>query len=207
MKLKDMSLEEYLNALQSEAPAPGGGSAGALCGAQGAALVCMVANLTVGKNKYADEWQLCTEIAQKSAALKEELLSQVDSDTEAFNLVSVAYKLPKDTEEQKSARSKAILKATLVATEVPLKTMKLCLAALYCAKALVGHSNQSAASDLGVAALNLGAGAKSAYLNVLINLGGIPEDRAAAFRTESERLLVAAEAEAENICAAVLKTL
>ena len=96
MKLAEMTVTEYLEILNSDAPAPGGGSASALCGAQGAALVSMVAGLTIGKKKYVDDQALCESVAKQASELKNALLAQVDKDTEAFNLVSAAFKLPKD---------------------------------------------------------------------------------------------------------------
>ena len=208
MKLADMTVASYLELMNSNAPAPGGGSASALCGAQGAALVAMVAGLTIGKKKYASEQELCSEVVQRATALKDVLLMQVDKDTEAFGLISAALKLPKESEEDKAVRAKAIAEATLVAAEVPLDTMKLCLKALHEAKLLVGHSNTNAASDLGVAALNLLAGVKGAWLNVLINLGGIEDgEKGKRLRREGERTLETAQSEAESIYKSVLESL
>ena len=208
MNLADMTVAAYLELMNSDAPAPGGGSASALCGAQGAALVAMVAGLTIGKKKYALEQDLCIEVAHKATNLKNALLAQVDRDTEAFGLVSAALKLPKETEEEKAARAKAIADATLIATEVPFETMKLCLDVLHAAQSLVGHSNTNAASDLGVAALNLLSGVKGAWLNILINLGGIGNaEKAERLRGEGESMLKAAQSEADKIYSAVLESI
>lgn len=201
-----MAVTSYLDLLNSDAPAPGGGSASAFCGAQGAALVSMVAGLTIGKKKYPSDQELCIEVAQKASKLKDSLLQQVDKDTEAFNLVSAAFKLPKETEEEKAVRAKAIADATLVATQVPFETMELSLEALHCSKALVGHSNTNAASDLGVAALNLSACVKGAWLNVLINLGGLKDEaKAKYFNSKGEEIVTAAQKVAEEIYQATLK--
>ena len=208
MKLVDMTVTSYLDLLNSDAPAPGGGSASALCGAQGAALVSMVAGLTIGKKKYPDDQELCADIAQKASKLKDALLAQVDKDTEAFNLVSAAFKLPKETDEEKAVRSKAIADATLVATQVPFETMKLCLEALQYSKALIGHSNTNAASDLGVSALNLITCMKGAWLNVLINLGGVKDEaKANEFRTKGEEMVKTAQKQADEIYKATLEIL
>ena len=208
MKLVEMTVSSYLDLLNSDAPAPGGGSASALCGAQGAALASMVAGLTIGKKKYPDDQQLCAEVAKKASELKDALLAQVDEDTQAFNLVSAAFKLPKDTDEEKAARSKAIADATLVATEVPFKTMQLCLEALHYTKSLLGHSNTNAASDLGVSALNLITCMKGAWLNVLINLGGVKDEaKAKYFRIKGEEMVAAAQKEADEIYKATLEIL
>ena len=208
MKLTEMTVTSYLDLLNSDAPAPGGGSASALCGAQGAALVSMVAGLTIGKKKYPLDQELCIEVAKKTSALKDALLAQVDKDTEAFNLVSAAFKLPKETDEEKAARSKAIADATLVATEVPFETMKLCLETLHYTKSLIGHSNTNAASDLGVSALNLIACMKGAWLNVLINLGGLADEaKAKDFRSKGEEMVKTAQKEAEEIYQATIEIL
>ncbi|MCH5148369.1 MAG: cyclodeaminase/cyclohydrolase family protein [Clostridiales bacterium] len=208
MKLVEMTVSSYLDLLNSDAPAPGGGSASALCGAQGAALVSMVAGLTIGKKKYLDDQELCAEVAKKTSELKDALLAQVDEDTQAFNLVSAAFKLPKETDAEKAARSKAIADATLVATEVPFKTMKLCLETLHYTKSLIGHSNTNAASDLGVSALNLITCMKGAWLNVLINLGGLKDEaKAKAFRTQGEEMVSTAQKEADEIYKATLEIL
>ena len=112
--------------------------------------------------------------------LYEALVAAIDEDTEAFNKVSAAYKMPKDTDEQKAARSAAIRKANVGATQVPYETIKLCLAGLKVTETMVGKSNPNAASDLGVAALNLMAGIRGAWLNVKINLPGIKDEAAKA---------------------------
>ena len=208
MKLVEMTVTSYLELLNSDAPAPGGGSASALCGAQGAALVSMVAGLTIGKKKYPLDQELCIEVAQKASELKDALLAQVDKDTEAFNLVAAAFKLPKETEEEKAVRSKAIADATLVATQVPFETMKLCLEALHYSKSLIGHSNTNAASDLGVSALNLISCMKGAWLNVLINLGGVKDEaKAQDFRSKGEEMVATAQKEADGIYQAILEIL
>lgn len=190
MKLVDMTLNEYLELLGSDAPAPGGGSASALTGAQGAGLTAMVAALTVGKKKYEEYADFCAGVFAEAVNYQNQLKAQIDLDTEAFNVVSAAYKLPRDTDGQKEARSAAIAAATLTATQVPLKTMQLGLSALKLTESLVGRSNTNAASDLGVAALSLDACVRGAWLNVLINLSGIPDEETRnAFRNEGAEIV------------------
>ena len=180
MKLVDMTVRDYLDLLKSDAPAPGGGSVSALSAAQGVGLVAMVADLTIGREKYAEYEQVCKEAKEEALKLYEALVAAIDEDTEAFNKVSAAYKMPKDTDEQKAARSAAIRKANVGATQVPFETIKLCLAGLKVTETMVGKSNPNAASDLGVAALNLMAGIRGAWLNVKINLTGIKDEAAKA---------------------------
>ena len=170
MKLIEMNLRDYLDVLKSEAPAPGGGSVSALSGAQGAALVSMVCELTIPKERYAEFKELCQSVREEILEIYERLTLSIDEDTEAFSKVSAAMKLPKESDEEKAVRSQAIQEATVTATEVPYKVMELCLAGLETTARIVGRSNPNAASDLGVAALNLLAGVKGAYLNVMINL-------------------------------------
>ena len=202
MKLADMTVKDYLDLLKSDAPAPGGGSVSALTAAQGIGLIGMVAALTIGKERYRDFEAVCIAAKAEADALCEKLTLAIDKDTEAFNLVSAAYKLPKDTEELKAARSKAIADATLKATEVPFETLTLCLDGLKVTAKLVGKSNPNAASDLGVAALNLLAGIKGAWLNVLINLPGV-KDEAAKAVFEAGAAMVA---EAEKLAAEIYES-
>lgn len=208
MELAKMTVEAYIDQLGSNAPAPGGGSASALCGAQGAALVTMVAELTVGKEKYAEFEELCRRAIEEGSKLRQDLVAAIDKDTQAFNLVSVAFKLPKETEEEKAARRQAIADATLTATQVPFETLSLAKAALGVCALLVSKSNPNAASDLGVAALNLLSCAKGAWLNILINLGGVKdEEKAAYFRTQGEQLVAECEALAGRIYTEVAASL
>ncbi len=195
MKLVEMDLKTYLATMASDAPAPGGGSAAALCGAQGAGLAAMVAGLTIGRKKFADFESACLEVQAKELALLEKLTAQIDKDTEAFNMVAAAFKLPKSTDEEKAARSAAIQAGTLVSTQVPFETMALALEALRVADKLTAGFNSGAASDLGVAAMNLVTCVRGAWMNVLINIGSLKDTVAAEdFRTRGKAILQEAEA-------------
>ena len=176
MKLVDMTVKDYLDLLKSDAPAPGGGSVSALSAAQGVGLVAMVADLTIGREKYAEYEEVCKVAKEEALKLYSAFMEGIDKDTEAFNKVSAAYKLPKNTDEEKAARSAAIREANVGATEVPFETVKLCLDGLKITETMVGKSNPNAASDLGVAALNLLSGIRGAWLNVKINLPGIKDE-------------------------------
>ena len=173
--LSEMKINDYIDLLASDAPAPGGGSASALCGAQGAGLCAMVAALTLGKKKYEEHQELCRDVYEQARTLSERMCALIDEDTEAFNRVSAAFKLPKDTDEDKAARKTAIAEATLGATMVPLDTLYRAHDGLELAKMLIGKSNTNCASDIGVAALTLVSCARGAWLNILINLGGISD--------------------------------
>lgn len=189
MKLVDMTLDAYIQELGSDSPAPGGGSASALCGGQGAALIAMVAGLTLGKKKYAEHQTLCAEVQAAAHEERAWFLQQVDRDTAAFLTLAQAFKLPKETEEQKQARSAAIQQGTLLSAQAPFETMQHALSTIGLAHQLVEKSNASAASDLGVAALNLVGCCGGAWLNVLINLGGLKDEAAVRhFRQEGQRI-------------------
>lgn len=189
MKLIEMKVADYLDLLRSDAPAPGGGSVSALTGAQGLALMLMVADLTLTREKYAQDHGLCQTIKEAGQPLYQEMIKAVDRDTDAYNKVSGAYKLPKETEEDKSARSKAIGEANLEATQVPFEVMELAFEGLKLADRLVGHSNPNAASDLAVAAACLETATKGAWLNVSINLPGVKDpDKAKAFVDNGTRI-------------------
>lgn len=207
MKLVDLTVKDYLDVLKSDAPAPGGGSVSALSAAQGVGLVAMVADLTIGKEKYAEYDEACRAAKEKALSLYAQLVEGIDKDTEAFNKVSAAYKLPKDSDEQKAARSAAIRAANVGATEVPFETVKLCLEGLKVTETIVGKSNPNAASDLGVAALNLLAGIKGAWLNVKINLPGIKDEELKAKFEGGAELVAEAEAIAKEIYEKVLASL
>ena len=199
MKLVEMKVNEYLDVLKSDAPAPGGGSASALAAAQGVALVVMVCDLTLGKEKYADYQDICARAKSEAEDLYGKLMESIDKDTEAFNLVSAAFKMPKSTDEEKAARSKAIADGTLVATEVPFETMMLCAEGLKTCEKIVGKSNPNAASDLGVASMNLLTGVKGAWLNVLINLPGVKDEALKEKFLTGKKTIIEAEALAARI--------
>ncbi len=208
MKLVDMKIREFLDVLKSDSPAPGGGSASALSGAQGCALLMMVADLTIGKEKYKDFEEDCMDVKAKASELYKELTASVDRDTEAFNLISSAFKLPKVTEEEKAARKKAIAEGTLTATEVPFNTMRLGVETLKLVKRLMGRSNPNCSSDLGVGALHLKACVEGSWLNVKINLPGVKnEEKAAYFTKEGQSMYQEAEQMAQECFDMVLETL
>ena len=190
MKLADRPVGAFVELLGSGVPAPGGGSAAALQGALGAALAHMVSALTVGKKKYEAHWPVLEEILAAMQPINSELLSLIDRDTEAYNMVGAALALPKETEAEKAARKDALQAALRACTQTPFETMCACLAALELAEKALGRYNVNAASDLGMAALSLKAAVQGAWLNVQINLGGI-EDRALAedYRAKAQAVL------------------
>lgn len=176
MKLVDYKVSEFMQLLASEAPAPGGGSAAALAGATGASLAAMVAALTLGKEKYREHEVQTAALQDNGNKLQARFLELIDADTAAFNEVSAAYKLPKQTAEEKTKRQEAIEDALKNATKTPFAMMEAALECLRVVATAVGKTNVSAASDLGVAAYSLRAATEGAWLNILINLGGIKDE-------------------------------
>ncbi|MDO4176665.1 MAG: cyclodeaminase/cyclohydrolase family protein [Bacillota bacterium] len=194
MKLIDMQVKEYLDILISDEPAPGGGSVSALAGAQGAALMSMVCDLTTMKKKYADDHALCEELKVEARQLYADLSAAIDKDTDAYNLVAAAFKMPKETDEDKAARKQAIADGTLEATKVPFSVMQMGMKGLEIADRLYGHFNTNCASDYGVGVLNFMACIKGAWLNVKINLPGVKDEAfAAACEAEGKEIMAKGE--------------
>lgn len=190
MKLAELKVNEFANVLSSDAPAPGGGSTAALEGSLGAALTAMVCGLTVGKKKYADHQDLVKDVQAKAENLKARFMDVMDRDTEAFDVVSAAYGMPKDTDDQKAARSAAIQESLKGCTKTPMEMMELAMETLELTDSILGKSNASALSDLGVSALSLGAAMRGAWLNVLINIGSIKDQAfAEEYRKKGETLI------------------
>ena len=206
MKLVEMKVNEFVDLMASDEPAPG--SAAALEGALGAALTAMVCALTVGKKKYADVQELAIESQKKGNELKAQFVDVIDRDTEAFNAVSAVFAMPKDTDEEKAARKAAMQEALKGCTKTPFEMMELATETLELTASLLGKTNDSAASDLGVSALSLRAAIQGAWLNVLINIGSLKnKDLAEDYRKKGEAMLAKALPLADKIYAAVESSL
>jgi formiminotetrahydrofolate cyclodeaminase len=173
--MKNMTINEFAKIVASDFPVPGGGSIAALCGAIGAALSEMVANLTVTKKKYADSKEEMTEIINKASLLREKLLNYIEEDSSAYNMVTLAYKLPKETEEEKAYRSGKIQEGLKVAASVPLKVAETAFEIFPLAEALVLRGNLSSVTDALVGAMMARTGVLSAILNIRINLDSIKD--------------------------------
>lgn len=189
MDWMDMSLRDFQSALASSSPTPGGGTASAIALGQAAALTCMVADLTIGKEKWEDGWD-CAEKAQSVAIrifTKSGSLAKEDSDS--FELVMDCFKMPKSNDEEKQQRRDAIRSATLHAAEVPYETAKLAFELLEVLPELAKKGNGNAVSDVGVASLLASAAVKGALFNVDINLGSLPEDMVGELSENSKQLL------------------
>lgn len=205
MKLADMTVTGFADTVASDAPAPGGGSCAALYGSIGAALTAMVGGLTQGRKKYAEYAEHAAEVEKKGNELKTRLLDVMDRDTEAFNVVSAAFGMPKATDEEKAARSAAIQKGLEGCTRTPFEMMELAAETLELTAELLGKTNDSAASDLGVSALSMRAAIQGAWLNVLINIGSLKnKELAEDYRKKGEELLAKALPLADQIYQNVL---
>jgi formiminotetrahydrofolate cyclodeaminase len=190
IKFINYAIKEFIELLASKEPAPGGGSAAALVGSIGVALSSMVANLTIGKEKFKDKEELMKEIVQKNEKLQKELLELIEKDAEAFNKVADALKLPKNNPEEKEKRKEILENALKEASLVPLEVMKKSLEALKILENTLGNSTPNAVSDIGVSALCLKSAIQSAWLNVKINLVSIRDkDFVYEIQRQAESLL------------------
>ncbi len=198
-----LTVIEFIDALGSDAPTPGGGTAAAIAGAMGASLMEMVAALTLTRDKYSESHAAVRPIAQAAASARLEFLRLAREDSEAYELVVAARRLAKDTDSQKATRSEALAIASRRATEVPMRTAQLAARVLAALPELVEKGNPSAASDAGSAALLLEAAAESALLNVGVNLGGISD---VAFVAKMQRETAQIQNDAQRLRAQILAT-
>lgn len=173
---------DFVDEVSRDTPAPGGGSVAALAGALGAALGAMVANLSVGKGEYDDRYDELCELATKAQALKDALVRGVDDDTQAFDEVISGMRMPKDTEEERAIRAKAIQEGYKAATLVPLETVEQCRDTLALCLDMAKLAPEEMISDVGAGALVARAGLMGAAYNVRINLKSIEDDE---FRRET----------------------
>jgi len=194
------SLAEFSEALSSDAPTPGGGTASAVAGSMGAALVLMVARLTLGRDKYAEAHGRMEAVQEEVQVLREELLDLADDDAVAFEAVMRAYRLPKGDEKEKAARSGAIQAAVRQAVDVPLQVARRCLRVLVLAGETARCGNPNAASDSLVAGELSLAGLRGAVANVFINLPSLKDQE---FRTRSKEEAEEALEKAESLVQAV----
>ncbi len=197
-------LQSFLDALASNAPAPGGGAAAALMGAAGAALVSMVCNLTLGKPKYATVEGDMQSLLEKSEALRARLTKMMEDDQAVFRTLMSAYGLPKQTDAEKTERKQAIQDALKRATEVPLASARACAEVITLSLEAAEKGNLQVVSDAGVAAAAAEAGLKSAALNVWINVPSIEDiDFADAARKEIDDLIEVGREESAAVYALV----
>jgi formiminotetrahydrofolate cyclodeaminase len=177
MAIKDGSVQALLDELAGSSATPGGGSAAALAGAMGAALLSMVCNLTIGKKQFVAVEAELRGVLEETEALRRQLTGLADADTRAFEQVMAAYRRPKGTEEEQAGRQAAIQRALQGATQVPLETAAACAAIIKLTAQVIAKVNPNALSDAGSAALLAEAGLRGAQLNVGINLSSIRDSK------------------------------
>ena len=199
------SIATFLDDLASERPTPGGGGAAAVSGAIGAALVSMVANLTIGKKNYEAVWEELEAVNAKAEALRAELTRAIEEDVAAFNSVMGAYGLPRATGEEKAKRAASIEAALKDATLAPLRAVKACFEVILLSAAAAEKGNLNVISDAGAAALCANAGLRSAALNVFINAKAIKDrDFAGKQIAEVNALLAQAAETTESVYRTVI---
>jgi glutamate formiminotransferase/formiminotetrahydrofolate cyclodeaminase len=202
--LVKMDLREFCNETLSDSPAPGGGSVAALMGALGVSLGGMVANLSAGKRGWEDKLQYFSDWAVKAQQLKDELLFLVDEDTAAFNKVMAAFGLPKESAEEKAARSAAIQSANKYAAEIPLRVMETASRAYPLLGDMAEKGNPASISDVGVGLLAVRACIEGAAMNVRINLAGLKDQEfSGSLREKLQRITQESETEFKRLHAIV----
>ena len=176
MDWNELTINQFQEALSSKNPTPGGGTASALALGQSASLVAMVANLTIGNEKWSEGWGISEDALKLANNVKKESARLAKEDSDSFNKVMAAFKLPKNTDDEKEIRRETIRNCTLIAAKIPYETAVLGLDLLKIMVPLSLLGNGNAISDVGVAALLASAGCKGALFNVEINLNSLPED-------------------------------
>jgi len=206
--LVDMGITEFVDELASDSPAPGGGSVSALASTMAAGLTNMVGVLTFGKKGYEENWEEIELLSNQAQSLKDTLLFLVDEDTRSFNNVMSALRMPRESDEEQSARLQALQEATIYSAEIPLKVMRYSLEVIQLAGRMAEIGNQNSLSDAGVAVLQAQAGLEGAALNVLINIPGIDDQELVAkFKAEVSQLKSESSALADKVLSAMTNQL
>ena len=199
-EIKDQPIQQFLDELASKSATPGGGSAAAIMGAQGAALISMVCNLTIGKPKFAEVESEMQALLAQAEDLRAQLTDFIQADVDVFNRVMAAYGLPKETDEEKVARSVAIQAVMKDATVVPLECAKACAKTITLSQIAAEKGNPNVISDAGAAVMAAYGGLKTAALNVYINAGSLKDrDFAEAKIAELAAIMQDAETTTEAI--------
>ncbi|HEU4325788.1 MAG TPA: cyclodeaminase/cyclohydrolase family protein [Roseiflexaceae bacterium] len=203
-QLFEQRLGQFMDALASGAPTPGGGSVAALSGALAAGLITMVCDLTIGKRQYADFEEEARALRERSEALRADLQALAQTDIDMFTKLSVAYKLPRTTEADAALRRAAIQNASKQAAEAPLRTARAVADLLPLCLPLARMGNRLAVSDIGVAALLIRAAVPAALLNVEINLSILQDQTfTREARARMDDLTIGLEEEIQGVLALV----
>jgi len=206
--LSEMNIKQFVEELASPSPAPGGGAVAALSGALGAGLVSMVANLTIGKKGYEEYSEEMERICSEAETLRNDFLNLFEEDTEAFNEVIEAFRLPKGTEDEKKIRKEAIQHSLQKATLVPFRTIENGYKLLKLTEIVARIGNKNSVSDAGVAAVMALSAVKGGALNVWINLVSIKDKQFVKdYSTKVEDILPKAEKLAESVLLDIKKNI
>ncbi len=199
-EIEGKSLHVFLSELASKSATPGGGSVAALMGAQSAALTSMVCNLTLGKPQYATVEKDIQHLLARSEKLKSEMMDMVQADIDIFNQIMAAYRLAKETAQEKAIRTQQIQLVLREATQVPLDCARACLSAIRMSREAADKGNINVVSDAGVAVMSAYAGLKSAALNVYTNAASLKDRNFAEQKlSELEEILSEADIKSEQI--------
>ena len=174
--LTELTIKEFINKVISNDPVPGGGSVSALNGALAGALAAMVANLTIGRKKYAEVNDIMVELSSRFEKLSSRLIEDVDRDSDAYNRVFAAFKMPKDTDEEKQVRSEAIQRETKYAAQVPMEVARAVYEMLPMIDTVAQKGNSNAVTDACVSMMCARTAILGALLNVRINLTSIKDE-------------------------------
>ncbi len=197
--LTELTVKDFLRVAASDAPTPGGGAIAALVGALGASMASMAGNFTVGRPKYQEHDELVRNTLDQLTDLMADMIRAVDDDAEAFSGISLAYKLPKGTDEEKVARKTAIDAALTASMKVPLRVVRCAVEAARLLPPLARVGNQNLLSDVVVAAIMLEAAARAGRANVLVNSGQLRSEAARRAEEEAD----AAGRETADLCRSV----
>jgi methenyltetrahydrofolate cyclohydrolase len=198
--IKQSSIEDFLDELASRNSTPGGGSAAAMMGAMGAALLSMVCNLTIGKAKYRDVEAELTSVLARTEQLRSQLTEMIEEDVESFGAVMRAYAMPRQTSEESVLRSQAIQSALKEATQVPLRCCRVCRELIDISAVVAQKGNSRVVSDAGVAVLVAHAALRSGALNVMINVKAMTDRQFVASQLRELDALLAPASAATDAC-------
>lgn len=187
--LAELSVKDFLAKTAGNDPVPGGGSVAALNAALAASLTEMVANLTIGKKKYEDKEELMNSIASKASNYMASFVRDIDADSDAYNKVFAAFKLPKETDEEKAERSKEIQAATKIAAEIPMEVARKAFEMMNIIAEVAENGNQNAITDACVSMMTARTAVLGAILNVKINLSSIKDVEYVALMTQEANYL------------------
>lgn len=205
--LADLTLKDFLAKTAGSDPVPGGGSISALNGAVALALTEMVANLTIGKKKYVDVEEEMKAIAARMAPVRERLVEYIDRDSEAYDQVFAAFKLPKETEEQMALRAKAIQEATMEAARIPMQVAGEVYSVMETIACVAEKGNRNAVTDACVAMMAARTAVLGALLNVRINLSSIKDEAFVKEMTDKADILEKQAVDTEQMLLGKIKTM